>query len=178
MSLPSPHYIPGWRLRNLPLLNWSHSLPLQSPPNTLRITKPQRALGVEIIKGILFFWCRAEQPALMSIIHKWFWKSSSLICVRINYYLHPAVIECLTITWLTTTWMSWIQLILLFPGRGGREQSLVSDFWWLWWLWRLGPSLTKTFRMIICIRGHHFIQETPEITNNRLENNLELTLMI
>ena len=70
----------------------------------------------------------------MSIIPNWFWKSSSLICVRINYYLHPAVRECLTITWLTTTWMSWIQLILLFPDRGGLEQSLVSDLWWLGWL--------------------------------------------
>ena len=64
--------------------------------------------------------------------------------------------------------------------RPGLEQSLVSDLWWLGWLC---PSFTKTFHIITCIRGHHFIQETPGIIDNKLENILtdtifELTLMI
>ena len=127
-----------------------------------------------IIKGILFFWWRA----LMSIKTEfespvvWFVFVSIIICIL------PS--ECLsTIAWLTTTWMSWIQLILLFPGRGGLEQSLVSCVRFV----MAGtvavsqvvpgcPRLTKTFRIIICIKGHHFIQETSDIINNKLENHL------
>ena len=150
------------------------------------ITKPQWAPGLEIIKGILFFWCRA----LMSIKTEfespvvWFVFGSIIICIqppccRQNVLQSP---DWQQPEWVEFNWFYYSQ------ARAGLEQSLVSDLWWLWWLsgWLAVPSqcpsLTKTFRVIICIKGHHFIRETRHYQQQARKQSLntvfQLTLIL
>ena len=139
------------------LLNWNHSLPTPTRWESLNLSE----LLVWKL-GILFFWCRSlmsiktdfESPVV------WFVFVSIIICIL------PS--ECLTINdWQQPEWVEFNWFYYSQAGAGtiscvrfvmvGRDES---------------HSLTKTFRIIICIKGHHFIQETSDIINNKLENHL------
>ena len=113
----------------------------------------------------------------IDVNQNWFWKSSSLICVRINYYLHPAILsECLNNHLIDNNLneLNSIDFIIPRPGRSGTI-SCVRFVMAVMALWLAGcPSVPawQKHSVLLFVSRATILYERQDIINSKLENNL------